>query len=557
MENSKLLIIGIDGATWDIIDPLIERGKMKNLGKLITEGAAGPLESTVIPNTPPAWTAFLTGKNPGKTGIYDFFRRQTGEYNMKVCTSLDNKEPTIFGILSRAGYKICSVNIPMTYPPERINGTMISGIPLPPEVRDYCFPLDRLHEIEREVGEYIVDIDYTRFNAHGGKGKNEFESYQELLDELLIALRKRQRTILYLLETEQADLFTVVYSIVDRVQHYFWRFIDPSHSGYSEEGARRFGHVIENIYEQVDLMIGELLGAAPDHNVMVMSDHGFGPYYRDFHLNRWLIEKGYLVLKKIPRWTLRRTSLGNMLRNIGLCSLSDILPGFIRDYPIPRPSRKSIADYDDIIWPETRAYSNLMGISLNLKGREPGGIVTNGAEYDELTSQIMNELKELRDDKTGEKIIDAVDVKENMFLGPRVYQAADVYFMIAGLSYNITKRLAVDHMFEDRTQFGMSGTHRMDGIVIIRSDGVKAGTRLEKTSILDIPSTVLYLMHHPILKGMDGRVLTEIFEENYCEKYPVEFIEEELIKKAQDEVIYTQEEENEIRDLLKGLGYLS
>jgi predicted AlkP superfamily phosphohydrolase/phosphomutase len=557
MKSSKLLLIGIDGATWKIIDPLIEKGKLPNFQKLKADGAAGPLESTVIPNTPPAWISFLTGKNPGKTGIYDFLRRQAGTYDMKVNTSLDNEEPTIFNILSKAGRTVCSINMPMTYPPERVNGTMVSGIPLPPGGRDFCHPAELISELEKQFGRYVVDIDYSRFEAQRENISGELESYDELLAELTEALRLRQKAILYLLEKNNPDLFSVVYSIVDRVQHYFWKFLDPSHPGSTEEGAARFGGAIDEAYEEVDRRIGELLKAAPDYQVVVMSDHGFGPYYRDFHLNRWLIEKGYLVLKNIPRVTVRSTDIGNILGRLGLSWLSNLVPRKIKNYPIPRPYIKRVADMDDIIWPETKAYSALMGISVNLKGREPQGIIGLGDEYKELTEQIMSDLKELRDERTDKPLIDVVDVKENRFHGAKVFEAADVYFMIAGFSYHITGRLDVDHKFDDRTHFGMSGTHRMDGIVMIRANGVIPGRELERASIMDIPSTILYIMGHPVLKGMDGRVLEEIFEDDFYSKHPMKFIDDEVMKPSRDESGYTKEEEEEILNLLKGLGYLS
>ena len=556
MNQKKLLLIGIDGATWRIIDPLIDKGRLPTLEKLRAEGAAGPLESTVIPNTPPAWISFMTGKHPGKTGIYDFLRREPGQYALKVCTSIDNDEPTLFRILSRAGRRVCSINMPMTYPPEKLNGVMVSGIPLPPDARDFCYPQELLAEIENEVGGYIVDVDYSKFSAHLADPADAFELYDKLLSELYDALERRQRAVLYLLEKEKPDLFSVVYSIVDRVQHYFWKFISSSHPGYSDEGAGRFKTVIEDAYEELDRKIGQLLEAAPDYHVVLMSDHVFGPYIRDVHLNRWLIEKGYLVLKKTPRITARRTTIGNLFSKFGLRKFSSFLPTGLREYPLPRPFIKRIPDEDDIIWSRTKAYSNLYGVSVNLKGREPEGIVAEGDEYRTLTSQIIRDLEGLRDDRTGEKLVDRADVKENLFQGQNVSLAADVYFMISGLSYHITKRLDVDHIFDDRTFFGMSGTHRMDGIVLIRVGGVKPGMRIEKASIMDIPATVLYIMDHPVLENMDGKVLVEIFEDNLLSEHPIRTTGEDALHLSRDDAGYTKEEEEDILNLLKGLGYL-
>ncbi len=554
----KVLLIGIDGATWDIIDPLLAAGKMPNLARLRAEGASGPLRSTVIPNTPPAWTSFLTGKNPGKTGIYDFVGRQVGSYDMKVCTSRDNEEPTIFRLLSDAGRRICSVNMPMTYPPDpNVNGVMISGIPLPPAADDFCHPEGLLREIEKEVGGYRVDIDYSKYDAGKRDPSGELELYARLLEELYDALELRQKVILSLLERENPDLFAVVYSLVDRVQHYFWKFIDPEHPGYSEEGAKRFGSAIDEANEAIDSMIGELLERAPDYDVVIASDHGFGPYYRDFHLNRWLVERGYLVMKRIPRTAVRMTNVGSILRRLGFGRLERALPRVLGTIPVPRPHRKRTADRSDIVWSKTKAYGNVSGISLNLRGREPEGIVTYGGEYRDLTRRIIEELMELTDERTGEKLVDVADIKENRFHGPRVYQAADIYFMIAGLSYNITTRLDAGRMFDDRRHFGMSGTHRMDGILVVRGGGITPETALEHASIMDVPCTVLYLMEMPVLKNMDGKVLEEMFEESFLRDRPVYYVDQDSIRTKGRDSGYTKEEEEEILDVLKGLGYLS
>ena len=122
----KLLIIGIDGATLDLILPWVESEHLPTIGRLIKSGVHGDLASTLPPVTSPAWPTFMTGCNPGKHGVFDFIQPTGSDFSLVNATKI--KQPTIWQRLSSAGYRVGVLNVPVTYPPKPLNGFMISGI---------------------------------------------------------------------------------------------------------------------------------------------------------------------------------------------------------------------------------------------------------------------------------------------------------------------------------------------------------------------------------------------------------------------------------------------
>lgn len=154
----KIVVIGLDGATFDIIDPLIKKGKLPNLSKIMENGVRGELKSTIHPITPQAWTTFLTGKNAGKHGIFDFTSRKSNSYDIKFINASTRKAQSIFSILSKADKKVGAVAIPFTFPPEKINGFMLSGIDAPVGNEMAVHPDKIYTEIKRNFGRYYIHL---------------------------------------------------------------------------------------------------------------------------------------------------------------------------------------------------------------------------------------------------------------------------------------------------------------------------------------------------------------------------------------------------------------
>ena len=295
----KLLIMGLDGATFKVINPLIQSGKLPTISRLIKNGLACICKSTHPPVTSPAWPSFMTGCNPGKHGVYHFF-----DGSAKLYTSRDIKKPTFWDILGEYGYKSLVVNVPVTYPPKRINGVLITGMLTPPNGK-FAYP-DEVERLLRADG-YIVS-----------PSKSLIKSLifdKKAFDELVKIERKRTDAIIKLTEKYEFDLVCVVYQITDIVQHMLW-------------DKKEF---VFKAYEEIDKEIEKLIEHLSPENIIIISDHGFSSYKKQININQFLFEKGLLkrqkkeldlsVLKEGEVKSLRYgvlRSFRNILANIGI-----------------------------------------------------------------------------------------------------------------------------------------------------------------------------------------------------------------------------------------------
>jgi len=246
---SRVAVFGIDGGTL----ALVEKWKdvLPNLSRMIDGGAYGIMKSTIPPLTCPAWASMFTGKNPGKLGMFDFWK-----HDSSLCSSNDYHESALWSILNRYGKSAGLLNIPLTYPPHAINGFMVTGLGTPETMRvEYAYPA-RLMEILKGY-RITPKVVLTKHNQE-----------EKCLKDVAKVLESRVQTAKYLLDRYPTDLFICVFFVTDIIQHYFWRFMDESHPKHED----RYQNAIRNVYQQVDSVIGEML---QDIN-FVVSDHGFG-----------------------------------------------------------------------------------------------------------------------------------------------------------------------------------------------------------------------------------------------------------------------------------------
>ncbi|RMF83415.1 MAG: hypothetical protein D6736_21600, partial [Nitrospinota bacterium] len=272
-EKKKMVVIGIDGATFNVIDPMIERGELPHLARLIQEGSRGELYSTYPPYTHIAWSTFSTGKNPGKHGVFDFIDPpyRNRESIPFVFTNFNAiKCATFWQILRDTELKIGIVNLPMTYPPSPLNGFLIGGIDTPSEEVSFTYPEELITQLRAQGIHYRPDyVEFLRFK----KGEARHRSLEEVRQDYFAIEEERRKAILWLMENKEWDLLVVVLSLPDRVMHHFWPFHDP------EEPAEPnpYREVVRDSYRKVDQIIGQMLERIEsDVPVMVMSDHGFG-----------------------------------------------------------------------------------------------------------------------------------------------------------------------------------------------------------------------------------------------------------------------------------------
>ena len=264
--NSRVLVIGLDGMTFDVLRPLIDQGLLPAFQASLTQAAWSPLLSTIPPFTAPAWTTFMTGMNPGWHGVTNFQRPRGDQCGFVDATQIKD---TLWEMISRAGKQVIVVNVPLTYPPRPVNGVLISGMLTPSSASEFTYP----PQVATELEDYIIDLDYL---TDGEDFRQDVvHDRPHMLADLQHILERRTANLLRLMQTSPWDFCMTVFTCTDRVTHFFWDEIGE----LIEQGATSPVHeAILRFYQTLDQAVAQLIAAASaETTVIFMSDHGFGP----------------------------------------------------------------------------------------------------------------------------------------------------------------------------------------------------------------------------------------------------------------------------------------
>ena len=561
----RLLVLGLDGSTWKLMKRFTEDGTMPNLRSLLKRGASCDLVTMVPPVTATSWTSFFTGLNPGKHGVFEFLLRRKGISEgsvsarnpfgeIPVNSTLRDGLP-IWELAGRAGLKSVVVGVPITYPPEKINGCMISGFLTPFGKRDFTYPPGLLDELEAEFGPYKL---YHR-QVYSKKGVGL------VLDELYDVLDFNVKVTRHLMRKVAWSLFFSHFWGTDRAQHELWHLLDEAHPRHDAEEGRRFGPRLKGFYAALDKGVAEIVADAGDANVMIVSDHGFGPIHTFLSFNMWLLKHGYLVLKKDPGTLLKRLTYAMGFTPVFFYRLSMALGlarhrlsgGFHSRQKMAMLLNRFFLSLSNVDWARTRAYSrgNYGQIYVNLKGREPMGCVRPGKEYEDLRAALKRDLLSTREPAGGERMFERVFFREELYSGPYVDEAPDIVFLPRDMKYKALGTLDFTSNSFAFPVYGNSGDHRMEGIFLGVGDAFGEGRRVDPLSILDIAPTVLHLLGLPVPKAMDGKVAKEILREDYLDRNPVEYADIELLGRTGGRDL-TAEDDADIKRRLEGIGYI-
>lgn len=561
--NERVLVIGLDGATWDLLRPWMDKGIMPNLKRMTESGASGDLRSVYPPETAAAWPSFMTGKNPGKHGIFDFLvynpvTQKEGPVNSRVCMG-----KTLWEYLSDAGKTSLVLNVPTTYPIKPIKGAMISGFLTPAGADDYAYPQELTKELEAEYGRYPLFFSTQQFIC----AASEY-NVRAFLDELEEMDRIKFEVAEKLFDRYTPDLTMLHIWGTDRIQHELWNLFDPEHPKYDARLADKFGPRIEAYYVMVDDRVGRLAEKLGGKGVtFVISDHGFGPNHFFIDQNSWLLREGFIVLKKGLKTAVKRMLWNMGLTPVNATNLVSPFLKFLMHFKAVSPERalrKStgaisipfMLNLNDIDWEKTRAYAapfGWSGIYVNTRGIRPNGSVPP-EEYETVQAEIVERWKELVNPITGERVNAPAPINKDMFKGPYARYGGDVMPMPLGEKYMPVCFFGFNSkqpIYESNTLFGH---HRMEGILAATGDVVQPG-KIEGAGLIDMAPTIFHLLGLPVPDDMDGKPIEDLLPPETRAKHPVET----LHVTAEDDLLadgLSAEEEEDIRDKLKGLGYL-
>ena len=543
---------------------------MPNLAKLMRGGVTGRLQSVLPPITPPAWTSFMTGKQPGKHGIFNFVETEHGGYAMNYANATSRRSPTAWKLLNDAGFTVGTMNIPFTYPPEKLNGFQISGMDTPSESSPFIHPPELREELVKHLGQQIqLDLRFL-----GSMSTDERRN--QVLEEMRQMDAQWSTAALYLLENHPQDVMMFVFMSIDTVQHYFWQHLDKTHFLHDPALAAKFGGAIREVYERLDAAAGEIIERLPSKTaVFVVSDHGGGPVVdRTVFLNRYLSQLGLLHYKENATSGLR--SIAQKAMRAGFSLLRGTLSSrqkvrLAALFPeMRRKSELAYSSFTAIDWSRTKAYCSEVlaappSILINLKGVKPEGIV-DPADYDALVNEIIAKIAELRDPRDGQPVIKKVWRRDELFHGPFAHETADLIldwwsedslFSTQPSFPEDSDQPALiirEHKPSDTSEWG--GTHRLHGIMVGRAPAFKKGAEVHDPHLIDIIPTILHLLGVPVPEDMDGRVLEDVFEGEFLAAHPVRAGAASGTSEAGRASGYTDEESAKVEERLQALGYL-
>ena len=464
----KTLLIGLDGATWDVLDPLLLKGVLPTISRITTGGAKGVLQSTIPPVTGPAWVSLATGKNPGKTGVIDFFNKRGS--TLKPVMSSDFN-PSFWDYLPGT---VGIVNFPMLFPPYSIDGFMVSGLNLF-DSRNSTFPKSLKKAID------IIAPGYkSTFNYHEVDEDVFFKKVYAILKE-------RIAVVLYLLKEMPVDVFIIIFSCTDWVQHVMWKHTDPLHPLYDPDISPQYNEQVITFWKAMDTAIKTIMDKAGDANIFLVSDHGFGPHDQQFNLAKWLQEKGYMSLahdslkkrgSRVIQWAIT-TPAGALIP-------SRLKKWITRNVPalLPVDSEASAA--------------YCLGHTIPF-----GGIYINDYTIkDTLIKDLTNIEKDIQ-----KKVSVSIFLPKEMYYGEKIDQLPDILFTINGWRCTITESTVEGPLFkEEPFAKNHTGSHRVNGIFAAYGPDIRPQS-VGAISIYDIAPTLLHMHNVPIPTDMDGKVL--------------------------------------------------
>ena len=520
------MIIGWDGVDWKILRPMLDAGELPALQRLIDRGAYGDCLSTVPSHSWCAWPSFMTGLNPAGHGVFDILEHKPGVSKRLPVTFRSIKAPTIFEDLTRADKTSIVANIPLTFPTPPVKGKVIAGGVLPAS-RSYTHPAELQSELDAHTPFPVNGMSWTTF-------RNRPEAF---LEECSAITAKRQETFEYMLDTTDWDFACLVYVSTDRIQHCLMQYISPDHPAHDLVKDTPVARGTRAIYKQLDDGLASLLGrSTEDDLVMFMSDHGHQPCTRACTMDRILKHLGYLDFARGSfAFNLIRWGPGRRIAR--------------RVYDLLKLHGKVSIPASPIEWSKTIAYTSVVstgeGVSINLKGREPNGIVEPG-DYDRLRDEVAEALGKFRDPGTGAAPIRKIYFKEEVLSGPFLETAPDL-LLVPAEGYSLTHARS---MVEDADW--LSGDHRLEGVIVATGPEVTPGPLQETVRLIDLGPTSLAALKVPSAIERDGRVLPTLAGTG-ASFHVVSPGERD--RESGDEGL-TSDEETEIEEHLRGLGYV-
>ena len=520
----RAFVLGFDGVPWRLVDRWSDEGELPNFARMREDGAAGTLESTQPATTPLAWPSIATGVWPDKHGLYGFQNLSAG-YSHEMYTSHDLRQPTLWEQLSPAHVG----NVPMTYPPQEVDGTMVTGMMTPSTDNQYTHPPGLEDEIESRIPDYEISLDYPEY-------ADRLEEFEGAVDDMLTNRRELMR-----LQMDEAGddwrLFFFVFTAPDRFQHLIWDM-----------------DRIRDHYRKLDEILGEVMAYTDRHDadLYVVSDHGFGPIEELVYVNHILEREGYLFRTEddgtrgaLASLGISRDRITDALERVGITEekIVSTLPRTLVDsvaQQIPGDHALYDVDYD-----RTVAFVHGAGCCyINDADRFEDGVV-DPADVPAIKTELVDLFESVTDDD-GEAMLSVFDGDE---LFPTDGGSPDLIVNGRG-TYEARNALTGEATGDTGTY---AASHGKEGIVLCRGPSIAAGATLRGARVVDVAPTLLHGIGEPVPENADGRVLFDAFDEN-ASPASTKVERTDVSQTTRDGAV--DDDFTDVEDRLKGLGYM-
>ena len=463
------IVLGLDGANWDLLNPWLENGDLPNIKSLTESGTAADLQSCLPPTTCPNWRCYSTGKNPGNLGVYWWEKIDTNARTLSTPTSQSFKSANYWDYLGEDGYSTGVLNLPMTYPPLPMeNGYLVAGGP-GSEQQGYTTPASLESTLEARGYRLRPDSPVT--------SKSDRAAAADIVD----LIDERLQTFQWLLTNWDVDVAHCTVFYINVLQHFFWRD-DPT----------------AEAWQVIDRHIGEFRNQFPDATLLLMSDHGCAEIDTMFYANSWLEQEGFLTTTRgatdvFDRVGINKQRISKLADAIGARDFIDALAPERLKHAVPQDDEGAKRDQklDRIDWANSQAVASGQGLIYVLDGSE------------ETRREIMDRLASLRSNLTGTPIARNVYRREELYDGPYVSDAPAIVFdQTPGV--HTSGAIGANPVFEDVGHW--SAENVRTGLFL--ADGPDVVGELDgPISIPDVAPTLLHALESPIPTDMDGEPL--------------------------------------------------
>ncbi len=524
---SRVLVIGWDGADWRILDPMLERGALPNLAALISRGGRAVLKSTLPTHSWSAWPSFLTGVDPADHGVYDILESRAATGRQLPVSFRSIRERTFLADLTSAGIETVMANVPLTFPAPQIKGKLIAGGVLPKR-RPFTYPEGLASELNAAGRPWPINgTSWVTF-------RNRPEALVAEAAQFVVA---RHRAIEHLLDGTDWQVAVAVYVETDRIQHCLSNHISPDHPDYAELSKTAVAEKVVDLYRRLDDCLGSLVSrAGPEDLVLFMSDHGMQSCTGAVNMDQLLESFGFLEF-----------------------SASNAVFGPMQWGPVRALARRvydalglhgKVGLPHAVNWSKTRAYTSVRstgeGVSVNLAGREPEGIVPP-AELDHVRDELAKSLEAFVDPLTGRRPVGRVWRREEAFKGRFADVAPDLLLEPATL-YSLTHARAK----VERADW-LSGDHRVDGVLAAAGSNVDREGFPESARLVDLAPTILAAAEAPASVRHAGSALPTLVGSRAAMSASGSMADRPM---ATGESGLSDREAEEVEEHLRGLGYL-